>query len=98
MTTSEHTPAPWQANIGQPYDSIDVSGDGNFICEINTSEAGYIGRKDFEESKANALLIAAAPELLEALIEVEQMIHANELNEGTMAIVREAIAKAIGEA
>lgn len=37
-----------------------------------------------------------AGELLEALIELEQMIHANELNEGTMSIVREAISKATG--
>ena len=30
-------------------------------------------------------------QLTEALIEVEQMIHAKELNEGTMEIVRNAI-------
>lgn len=35
----------------------------------------------------------AHTDLLEALIEVEQMIHAGELNEGTMAIVSAAIQK-----
>lgn len=47
-----------------------------------------------EEPFANARLMVTAPELLAALIEVEQMIQANEINEGTMQVVRNAIAKA----
>ena len=46
---------------------------------------------------ANARLIAAAPDLLAALIELQQMVEAGENNEGTHEIVREAITKAIGD-
>ena len=45
---------------------------------------------------ANARLIAAAPDLLAALIELQQMVEAGENNEGTHEIVRNAIAKAKG--
>lgn len=46
--------------------------------------------------EAEARLIAAAPALLEALIEVQQMIEVGENNEGTHALVRDVIARAIG--
>jgi len=45
---------------------------------------------------ANAQLIAAAPDLLAALIELQQMVEAGENNEGTHEIVRNAINKAKG--
>jgi len=38
----------------------------------------------------------AAPDLLAALIELQQMVEAGENNEGTHEVVREAIAKATG--
>jgi hypothetical protein len=38
----------------------------------------------------------AAPDLLAALIELQQMVEAGENNEGTHEVVREAIAKARG--
>ena len=46
---------------------------------------------------ANAQLIAAAPDLLAALIELQQMVEVGENNEGTHEVVREAIAKARGQ-
>jgi hypothetical protein len=81
----KHTPGPWYVEA-----EFDEFGTVYAIMDVDT--------QDREEIKANCRLIAAAPDLLEVLIEVEQMIHANEMNEGTMGVVRIAIAKAIGEA
>lgn len=47
---------------------------------------------------ANANLMAAAPDLLAALIELQQMVEVGESNAGTHEVVREAIAKAYGKA
>lgn len=52
---------------------------------------------DRSDKRNMSSLYESAPDLLEALIEVEQMIHAGELNEGTMEIVRAAIEKAEGK-
>lgn len=61
-----HTPGPWTTyregerwGIEAPSDSIVVFGDSRDAC-------GVYG-KDTEEMKANARLIAAAPDMLEAL-------------------------------
>lgn len=52
--TQTHTPGPWATVLVDPYDSLYTieNPDGLVICEAST---------------ANARLIAAAPELLEAL-------------------------------
>lgn len=98
MTTQpklESTPGPWQYHLGRganPRFHVQTTG-GYQIA--STPEVGHY-KPEAEQREANARLIAASPDLLEALIEVEQMIHANELNEGTMSIVREAISKATG--
>ena len=90
--THKHTPAPWK---------FFTEGNGNILCDGNSNIIGVVrpinNFGDYSESKANAHLISAAPDLLEALIEVEQMIYANELNQGTMDIVTAAIKKARGE-
>ena len=88
MKTAQHTPGPWQYGIGNDGASI-VSGDV------------VIGHT-FEPDDAR--LIAAAPDLLAALIEAVAEFDAanNELDNGyfhdTGAIVlaRNAIAKATG--
>lgn len=53
MTGTKHTPGPW--HVSQP--------DGNYI----RSEIGGIAGLTFSATKADAHLIAAAPDLLEAL-------------------------------
>lgn len=73
-----HTPAPWRVVIGSdPQDFIVAEAGGATVCEPNVasyrggltfSELGSSAREiTFEESQANAWLIAAAPELLIAL-------------------------------
>ena len=61
---SKHTPGPWSAKdrdnqIAIPLKSIDCERIGFSVCFVN-------GHRE-NEAKANARLIAAAPELLEAL-------------------------------
>lgn len=89
---AQHTPGPWEVSKDYPLQ----------VKAVNAPSHNTVALfGDFYERptrEANGRLIAAAPELLEALIEAEQMIHAGELNEGTMNIIRAAIAKAKGGA
>lgn len=59
---TKHTPGPWHRNIppAKMYPVI-FSGNNRHIAEVN------IRRLTYEEIDANASLIAAAPEMLEAL-------------------------------
>jgi hypothetical protein len=50
-----------------------------------------------ERNRHAKMLRDAAPDLLAALIELQQMVEAGENNEGTHEVVREAIAKATGQ-
>ena len=62
--TAQHTPGPWQDNdAGLIYGQ--VTGDDDeapFICDVCDNQPDYTARE-----RANARLIAAAPEMLEAL-------------------------------
>jgi hypothetical protein len=49
-----------------------------------------------ERNRRTKMVRDAAPDLLAALIELQQMVEAGENNEGTHEVVREAIAKATG--
>lgn len=93
-----HTPAPWKVLIDEdnkyPLSVIDPATENHpqgpvHICNINPN----LGT----ESEANAALIAAAPELLEALEEVDKILY-HYLSEvhPTMRKVRAAIEKAEG--
>lgn len=66
---SKHTPGPWKAHFQEAYF---VTGPdlGRVAMMMNLKGAyGLGGRRSGDESAANARLIAAAPELLEALRE-----------------------------
>jgi hypothetical protein len=58
----KHTKGPWEYDTF-PNDHISVRQVGS----TNTAVAAVLGHRPFEEKLANARLIAAAPELLEAL-------------------------------
>ena len=92
---SKHTPGPWFVDHKSPFlvragDDID----GRHIAHIGP--ANYTPRFDVDEP--NAKLIAAAPDLLEALYEIindgGKFVMTNE----THRKARAAIAKARGEA
>lgn len=65
-----HTPGPWEWDAGDdgtdyshPYCSVSTDGGNLIIAEVND-------RFDREAGRANAALIAAAPELLAALTDI----------------------------
>src|SRR3546814_19126416 len=64
---ANHTPGPWRAD---PYNDIRTSPDGCKIAAVVT-HSGTLNAAD-----ANARLIAAAPDLLDALTEARRIIRA----------------------
>lgn len=58
---TKHTPKPWQFSTGHPTLTV-YDGNGQAIADVH----GY-GARTLEENGANGYLIAAAPEMLEAL-------------------------------
>lgn len=84
MSTAQHTPGPWVYHAKtasiQPY-----PGSGT-ICTLSQRD----------ELEANARLIAAAPDLLAALIEAKDRLSDDGEYPFTLRIVCDAIAKAKG--
>ena len=63
-----HTPAPWIIKPARSYTHpLYVNGPRRVVCDV-VSGSGVQGEAD-DEGKANAALIAAAPELLRCLKE-----------------------------
>lgn len=90
MSKIKHTPGPWGLDTTLIYAKSDQRSDGM----IEYDSVGYIaemGNKTDPEWEANAHLITAAPDLLEAL-EAILRLH----NEITIAKAEIAIAKAKG--
>lgn len=88
--------APWFANEQETYYSVHASDPeappmGNLVCKLPLTGQGI----------ARARLIAAAPELLEALRNAEASLHhcaIPDVDRETLGQVRAAIAKATGAA
>jgi len=61
-----HTPGPWEASEGWPSDvwHVDMS-DGRYSVIVSRADESAVWSA--EESQANARLIAAAPDMLDAL-------------------------------
>lgn len=84
MTEAKHTPGPWDIK----FDSIRSLTKPKYVAGIITVN------NDHDEAKANARLIAAAPELLNALKDMVATFSGYQGMELTAA--RAAIAKATG--
>lgn len=76
MNTTKHTPGPWMFrhyewgnNVSDDFGVFHDNGIGAGHHVANVAKI-YQGERQPEVEQANASLIAAAPELLEALIEV----------------------------
>lgn len=111
MSAATHTPGPWwplQNSAGawmvatyrdsdeQANDKRIGSTSGAIIC---TSIGDYTEARTSGNEKANARLIAAAPDLLQALIDIEKYVNDSRLGETHEAQqARAAIAKATGGA
>ena len=69
--SARHTPGPWVASVTFPIDNATVFAEAEFD-DIHSAPIAYCTdhieqRRPVAEAQANALLIAAAPELLAAL-------------------------------
>ena len=97
--TTQHTPGPWRFTT----DAIAIWNSPAAKKTLCIADMGSEGSPDIDyaETIANARLIAAAPELLAALIELDHhMMTEMPLGtypNGTFEVVRAAIAKATGE-
>lgn len=104
--TTKHTPGPWCLNNG----AIIGNNGGTFVAEeprlqwqatfLKDSNSLPVEKQQqiIAEAKANARLIAAAPELLEALrLARKYVADMPILGDEDLAIIDTAIAKATGE-
>lgn len=97
--SAQHTPGPWRwwATVsGARVAGHPADGSKNFVCDVLVPEKAV-------SYEANARLISAAPDLLEALkmllsytLACEAMLNAKPA--GQIDIARAAISKATGEA
>ena len=91
---AKHTPGPWRVVNKPRLSSLEVYAGDTAICELWR-------RADRAAEHATAQLIAAAPDLLEALRLIEDIndessdyLHSGEVARATGKIARAAIAKA----
>lgn len=69
---TKHTPGPWTPEFGEAY-RVRAQQDGGQVAIMKNLKGrhGFAGRRNGDEVAANARLMAAAPELLEALQEAK---------------------------
>lgn len=101
---SAHTPGPWNTVNTRPTDALDLvvvfDADSQCVCSVPKGSSN----KPQQERRANARLIAAAPDLLEALqstydaLCISYPLHSidNDKRFGILSQARAAIAKATG--
>lgn len=111
MTEAKHTPGPWFRDKESGFDCDVRAANGRKIASVNVqcmprTKQQFDGRK--AENNANAYLIAAAPELLEASMKVLQWFEAEDdhskadfyqrmqMCRDAEELIRSAIAKATG--
>ena len=93
---SEHTPGPWWVDRDIIYGDYQ---DGASVSVASVLDVAFpYGRRTGKSRSANARLIAAAPDLLVALMLAKDMMIANDLSlPKTFEVIDEAIAKVRGE-
>jgi hypothetical protein len=94
MSKLKHTPGPWKS-----YNTEPVETELDIVIESQFSTIGwlYSGK---ENSEANARLIAAAPDMLEALISVYQIYIDRDIccdNEFIKSVIEKATGMSIEE-
>ena len=74
MSNTKHTPGPWGQNYICAASTNEVKAGGERIALVLQYDDKQNRVSDFETCNANAKLISAAPELLEALEELRTAI------------------------
>lgn len=98
MATTQHTPGPWEQRTcydnGEP---VEYAVEGKHPEHEGPIATVHITVDNDAEDYQNALLIAAAPDLAEALLQIATY-DPNRLDAATLGnIARAALAKATGE-
>ena len=91
---SKHTPGPWYIYEDGDSPGIEASACSIVVFGLEEDDGG-VGGRTTEEAKANARLIAAAPDLLEALQHL-MVAHGEQLDYAFQQ-AQDAIAKATGK-
>ena len=103
MSETRWTPGPWEIKSEFVGPLKIVAGDDEFIFGNGKLEVAYVGADTFDQCRANARLISAAPDMydaLEMLIGWEDTIRTYIPNGGlhsALTAARSALAKARGE-
>lgn len=95
MADTKFTAGPWEAFNRDNYQSIFAKGYERTICVVESYSKGF--GHDRDERDANAHLIAAAPELYEALEDVIGLIPLEFEQSPMVSFAKAALAKARGE-
>jgi hypothetical protein len=97
VAAGEHTPGPWQAT---GWENCTVNSAAGFtIVAFPGGDGGESGRLSISEAKANARLIAAAPDILAALQWLTEAVADEDRGSTESAIMkaRIALARATGK-
>lgn len=86
--STKHTPGPWKTECGQVFNSTASGWVSEYVAKVNEVS---------KCSEANARLIAAAPELLEALEWAVKLMSGEAVPAGCEQAARAAISKAKGQ-
>ena len=102
MNTPKFTPGPWTAVRSDPAEGADVywicAGGGNISTELGSMMGGY----PHDKRESNANLVAAAPELYEAIHAAVNLLNAlvgpdEQLGQAIIKMGCDALARARGE-
>ena len=104
VSTGKHTPGPWQTALDN--DAVYIAGEtmqdqpeeGRNLCPVIAKIVYAEVQGGQDQAETNARLIAAAPELLEALVGLLDLAENEAWSGGIIDTAREAIAKATGGA
>ena len=96
MTKTKHTEAPWHVTSRSlsDYEGHEIGTHNQTVCVTTTAERLAVSA----EERANADLLASAPELLHALTAVRDAGYLDGAYQPTVDLVDAAIAKARGNA
>lgn len=77
---TKHTPGPWAYKWNGSYYEVDIAHTDDRILSVAVMlyDENVVSLTDTDENKANAILIAAAPEMLDMLKDISDTLEAGD--------------------